>query len=57
MNISNLNVNLLNTKKQKYCVCHYLDSKCYLATFMETTMYLNILDALCKQSVLFMCLV
>jgi hypothetical protein len=36
---------------------HYLDPKCYLATFMQTTIYFDIYEGLCQESVLFMCLV
>jgi len=36
---------------------HYLDPKCYLASFMETKIYFDIHDGLCPESVPFMCLV
>jgi len=36
---------------------HYLDPECYLATFMETSIYFNVRDGICQESALFMCLV
>jgi hypothetical protein len=53
---------LLTTRPHISCLkielkFHYLDPECYLATYMQTTIYFDMHDGLYQESVLFMCLV